>query len=117
MKKLRGTIKRTPLCCDNNDYPTIIGESGEPRKRKKQNSDSYPRSSRRTSFRWIHGSPNQKPEHTNLDKGVDQQGLHPKDLDEQIQDPQEEPLRGELSDVPIPELMKVSKTATAGHAE
>ncbi|KAL0423687.1 UNVERIFIED_CONTAM: hypothetical protein Sradi_0903500 [Sesamum radiatum] len=27
MKKLRGTIKRTPLYCDNNDFPTIIGES------------------------------------------------------------------------------------------
>ncbi|KAL0292781.1 UNVERIFIED_CONTAM: movement protein [Sesamum radiatum] len=51
MKKLRGTIKRTPLCCDNNDFPTIIGESSEPRKRKKQSNDSYPRSSRRTSFR------------------------------------------------------------------
>ncbi|KAL0451305.1 UNVERIFIED_CONTAM: hypothetical protein Slati_1108600 [Sesamum latifolium] len=50
MKRLRGTIKRTPLCCDNNDFPTIIEESSEPRKRKKQNSDSYPRSSRRTSF-------------------------------------------------------------------
>ncbi|KAL0395296.1 UNVERIFIED_CONTAM: hypothetical protein Slati_4495800 [Sesamum latifolium] len=35
MKKLRGTIKRTPLCCDNNDFPTIIGESSESRKRKK----------------------------------------------------------------------------------
>ncbi|KAL0440221.1 UNVERIFIED_CONTAM: hypothetical protein Slati_2505100 [Sesamum latifolium] len=51
MKRLRGTIKRTPLCCDNNDFPTIIGESSEPRKRKKQNSDSHPRSSRQTSFR------------------------------------------------------------------
>ncbi|KAL0368383.1 UNVERIFIED_CONTAM: Enzymatic polyprotein [Sesamum calycinum] len=64
-----------------------------------------------------HCGPKQKPEHTNLDKGADQQGLHPKDLDEQIQDPQEEPLRGELSDGPIPELMKVSRTTTAGHAE
>ncbi|KAL0448835.1 UNVERIFIED_CONTAM: hypothetical protein Slati_1439900 [Sesamum latifolium] len=51
MKRLRGTIKRTPLCCDNNDFSTIIGESSEPRKRKKQNDDSYSRSSRRTSFR------------------------------------------------------------------
>ncbi|KAL0463219.1 UNVERIFIED_CONTAM: hypothetical protein Slati_0209500 [Sesamum latifolium] len=51
MKRLRGMIKRTPPCCNNNDFPTIIGESSEPRKRKKQNSDSYPRSSRRTSFR------------------------------------------------------------------
>ena len=48
MKRLRGKIKRTPLCCDNNDFPTIIGESSEPRKRRKQNSDSYPKSSRRT---------------------------------------------------------------------
>ncbi|KAL0439466.1 UNVERIFIED_CONTAM: hypothetical protein Slati_2429600 [Sesamum latifolium] len=51
MRRLRGTIKRTPLCCDNNDFSTIIGESSEPRKRKKQSSDSYPRSSRRTPFR------------------------------------------------------------------
>ncbi|KAL0298006.1 UNVERIFIED_CONTAM: hypothetical protein Sangu_3166700 [Sesamum angustifolium] len=64
-----------------------------------------------------HGGPKQKLEHTNLDKGSDQQGLHPKDLDEQVQNQQEEPLRGELSDGPIPELMKVSKTTTAGHAE
>ncbi|KAL0430893.1 UNVERIFIED_CONTAM: hypothetical protein Sradi_0715300 [Sesamum radiatum] len=51
MKRLRGTIKRTPHYCDNNNFPTIIGESSEPRKRKKQNSDSYSRSSRRRSFR------------------------------------------------------------------
>ena len=35
MKRLRGKIKRTPLCCDNNDFPTIIGESSEPKKRNK----------------------------------------------------------------------------------
>ncbi|KAK4381436.1 hypothetical protein Sango_2968100 [Sesamum angolense] len=64
-----------------------------------------------------HGGPKQKPEHINLGRRADQQGLHPKDLDEQIQNPQEEPLREELSDWPIPELMKVSKTATAGHVE
>ncbi|KAL0355866.1 UNVERIFIED_CONTAM: hypothetical protein Sradi_4033500 [Sesamum radiatum] len=51
MKRLRGTIKRTPLCCDNNDFSTIIGQTSKPRKRKKQNNDSYPRSSRRTSFK------------------------------------------------------------------
>ncbi|KAL0451788.1 UNVERIFIED_CONTAM: hypothetical protein Slati_1156900 [Sesamum latifolium] len=51
MKRLRGKIKRTPLSCDNNDFPIIIGESSEPSKRKKQNNDSYPRSSRRTAFR------------------------------------------------------------------
>ncbi|KAL2246288.1 UNVERIFIED_CONTAM: movement protein, partial [Sesamum indicum] len=51
MKRLRGKIKRTPLCCDNNDFPTIIGESSEPKKRKKQNNDSYTRSSRRTFSR------------------------------------------------------------------
>ncbi|KAK4386094.1 movement protein [Sesamum angolense] len=60
------------------------------------------------------GSPNQKPEHTNLDKGVAQKGLHPKDLDQQIQDPQGKPL---LSDGPIPGPMKASNTATAGHVE
>ncbi|KAL0437682.1 UNVERIFIED_CONTAM: hypothetical protein Sradi_0476100 [Sesamum radiatum] len=35
MKRLRGMIKQTPLCCDNNDFPTIIGESSELRKKKK----------------------------------------------------------------------------------
>ncbi|KAK4400550.1 movement protein [Sesamum angolense] len=64
-----------------------------------------------------HGGPKQKPEHTNLGKGADQQGFHPRDLDEQIQDPQEEPLQEELSDGPIPGPMKVSKTTTAGHVE
>ena len=51
MKRLRCKIKRMPLCCDNNDFSTIIGESSEPKKRKKQSSDSYPRSSRRTFSR------------------------------------------------------------------
>ncbi|KAL0463176.1 UNVERIFIED_CONTAM: putative enzymatic polyprotein [Sesamum latifolium] len=64
-----------------------------------------------------HGGPNPRPEPTNLDRGPDQQGLHPKDLDEQILDPQDEPLQEELSDGPIPEPMKVSKTAIAGPAE
>ncbi|KAK4390291.1 movement protein [Sesamum angolense] len=64
-----------------------------------------------------HGGPKPKPEHTNLGNGVDQQGFHPKDLDDQIQDPPDEPLRRELSDGPIPELMKVSKIATARHVE
>ncbi|KAL0345537.1 UNVERIFIED_CONTAM: hypothetical protein Sradi_4385000 [Sesamum radiatum] len=117
MKRLRGTIKRTPLCCDNNDFPTIIGESSEPRKRKKQSNDSYPRSSRQTSFRRSHGGPNPRPEPTNLDKGQDRQGLHPKDLDGQMQDPQDEPLQRGLSDGLIPVPMKASKTAIAGLAE
>ncbi|KAK4380924.1 movement protein [Sesamum angolense] len=64
-----------------------------------------------------HGGPKSKPEHTNMGNGVDQQGLHPKDLDEQRQDPQEEPLPEERSDGPIPGRMKVSKIATAGHVE
>ncbi|KAL0354114.1 UNVERIFIED_CONTAM: hypothetical protein Sangu_0992700 [Sesamum angustifolium] len=51
MKRLRGTIKRTPLCCDNNDFPTVIGESSEPRKRRKHKSDLYSRNSRGTPFR------------------------------------------------------------------
>ncbi|KAL2226345.1 UNVERIFIED_CONTAM: movement protein [Sesamum indicum] len=51
MKRLRGNIKRTPLCHNNNDFPTNIEESSEPRKRRKQNSDSYPKSSRRTFSR------------------------------------------------------------------
>ena len=64
-----------------------------------------------------HGGPNPKPEHTKLDKEQDQQGLHPKDLDEQMQDPPEEPPQEELSDEPIPEPMKVLKIAIAGLAE
>ncbi|KAL2226501.1 UNVERIFIED_CONTAM: hypothetical protein Sindi_2008800 [Sesamum indicum] len=95
----------------------LRGESSEPKKRKKQNSDSYTRSSRRTFSRRRHGGPSPKPEHTKLDKEQDQQGLHPKDLDEQMQDPPEEPLQEELSDGPIPEPMKVLKIAIAGLAE
>ncbi|KAK4397335.1 Enzymatic polyprotein [Sesamum angolense] len=64
-----------------------------------------------------HGGPKPKPEHTNLGNGVDQQGFHPKDLDEQTQDPPDEPLRRELSNEPIPGRMKVSKIATAGHVQ
>ncbi|KAL0462784.1 UNVERIFIED_CONTAM: hypothetical protein Slati_0166000 [Sesamum latifolium] len=64
-----------------------------------------------------HGSPNPRPELTNLGKGPDQQGFHPKDPDEQIPDPQDEPLQEELSGRPIPKPMKVLKTATAGLAE
>ncbi|KAL0430415.1 UNVERIFIED_CONTAM: hypothetical protein Sradi_0667500 [Sesamum radiatum] len=45
-----------------------------------------------------HGDPYQRTNHTNLDRGPDQQGLHRKDLDEQMQDPQDEPLQEELSD-------------------
>ncbi|KAL2231233.1 UNVERIFIED_CONTAM: hypothetical protein Sindi_1717700 [Sesamum indicum] len=61
-----------------------------------------------------HGGPSPKLENTNLDREQDQQGLHPKDLDEQMQDLQDEPLQEELSEEPIPEPMKVSKTAIAG---
>ncbi|KAL0448620.1 UNVERIFIED_CONTAM: hypothetical protein Slati_1418400 [Sesamum latifolium] len=64
-----------------------------------------------------HGGPNPRPEPINLDREPDQQGLHPKDLDEQIPDPQDEPLQEELSDGPILELTKASKTAIAGPAE
>ncbi|KAL2237487.1 UNVERIFIED_CONTAM: hypothetical protein Sindi_0940400 [Sesamum indicum] len=63
-----------------------------------------------------HGGPSLKPEDTNLDKEQDQQGLHPKDLDEQMQDPPEEPLQEELSDGPIPEPMRVLKIVIAGLA-
>ncbi|KAL2246216.1 UNVERIFIED_CONTAM: hypothetical protein Sindi_2889800 [Sesamum indicum] len=64
-----------------------------------------------------HGGPSLKPERTNLDKEQDQQGLHPKDPDEQMQDPPDERLQEELSDGPIPEQMKVLKTAIAGLPE
>ncbi|KAL2243579.1 UNVERIFIED_CONTAM: hypothetical protein Sindi_0475900 [Sesamum indicum] len=64
-----------------------------------------------------HGGPSSKLEHINLDREHDQQGFHPKDLDEQMQDPLEEPLQEELLDEPISELMKISKNAIAGLAE
>ncbi|KAL2235719.1 UNVERIFIED_CONTAM: hypothetical protein Sindi_1304100 [Sesamum indicum] len=64
-----------------------------------------------------HGGPSPKPERTNLDKEQDQQGFHAKDLDERMQDPPEERLQEELSDGPIPEPMKVLKTAIARLAE
>ncbi|KAL0394662.1 UNVERIFIED_CONTAM: hypothetical protein Slati_4432400 [Sesamum latifolium] len=51
-----------------------------------------------------------------MGKAPDQQGLHPKDPDEQIPDLQDELLQEELSDGPIPKPMKVLKTATAGLA-
>ncbi|KAL2248436.1 UNVERIFIED_CONTAM: hypothetical protein Sindi_2695900 [Sesamum indicum] len=56
-----------------------------------------------------HGGPNPKPEHINLDREQNQQGLHPKDPDEQMQDPLEEPLQEELSDESIPEPNKSFK--------
>ncbi|KAL0430634.1 UNVERIFIED_CONTAM: hypothetical protein Sradi_0689400 [Sesamum radiatum] len=117
MKRLRGTIKRTPLCCDNNDFPTIIGESSEPRKRKKQNNDSYPRSSRRTSFRRRSWWSKSKARTYKSGQRAGPTRASSKDLDEQIPDPQDEPLQEELSDGPIPEPTKVSKTAIAGPAE
>ncbi|KAL0448097.1 UNVERIFIED_CONTAM: hypothetical protein Slati_1937600 [Sesamum latifolium] len=64
-----------------------------------------------------HGGPNQRSDHINLGKGPDQQGLHPNDLDEQMQDLHDKPLQGELSNEPIPEPMKVSRTVIAGPAE
>ena len=64
-----------------------------------------------------HGGPSPKPEHTNRDREQDHQGPHPKDPDEQMQDPPEEPLQEELLDEPVPEPMKVSKTTIAGPAE
>ncbi|KAL2228408.1 UNVERIFIED_CONTAM: hypothetical protein Sindi_1820500 [Sesamum indicum] len=64
-----------------------------------------------------YGGPSPKPEHINLDREQDQQGFHPKDLDETMQDPMEEPLQEELLDETLPEPMKVLKTAIAGLAE
>ncbi|KAL0374268.1 UNVERIFIED_CONTAM: hypothetical protein Sradi_3342500 [Sesamum radiatum] len=117
MKRLRGTIKRTPLCCDNNDFPTIIGESSEPRKRKNRATTPTLGVLDEPLSGEGHGGPNPRPEPTNLDRGQDRQGLHPKDLDGQMQDPQDEPLQRGLSDGLIPVPMKVSKTAIAGPAE
>ncbi|KAL0447898.1 UNVERIFIED_CONTAM: hypothetical protein Slati_1917700 [Sesamum latifolium] len=85
MKRLRGMIKRTPLCCDNNDFSTIIRESSEPRKRKSRTTTPTLGVPDEPLSGEDHGGPNPRPEPTNLGKGSDQQGLHPKDLDEQIQ--------------------------------
>ncbi|KAL0395261.1 UNVERIFIED_CONTAM: hypothetical protein Slati_4492300 [Sesamum latifolium] len=63
------------------------------------------------------GGPNPRPKSTNLDRGPDQQGFHPKDLDEHMEDPQDEPQQEELSNEPIPEPMKVLRTVTAGPTE
>ncbi|KAL0404033.1 UNVERIFIED_CONTAM: hypothetical protein Sradi_2044100 [Sesamum radiatum] len=93
MKRLRGTIKRTPLCCDNNNFPTIIGESSEPgRGRSKTTTPTLGVPNEPLSGE-NHDGPNPKPEPTKLGKGPDQQGLHPKDLDEQIHDPHDEPAK------------------------
>ncbi|KAL0454939.1 UNVERIFIED_CONTAM: hypothetical protein Slati_0833100 [Sesamum latifolium] len=117
MKRLRGTIKRTPLCCDNNDFPTIIGESSEPRKRKKQNNDSYPGSSRRTSFRrrsWWSKSKARtyKSGQRTGPTRASSQGSRRTDNRSTGRTPTEE-----LSGGPIPEPTKVLKTAIAGLAE
>ncbi|KAL0381377.1 UNVERIFIED_CONTAM: hypothetical protein Sangu_0202000 [Sesamum angustifolium] len=99
MKRLRGTIKRTPLCCENNDFPTVIGESGE-----KENTGVIhtPEIPEELLLGEDHGGPKPNPEHTNLGEWADQQGLHPKDLDVQTQDPQEEPLRKNFQTGPYP---------------
>ncbi|KAL0405369.1 UNVERIFIED_CONTAM: hypothetical protein Slati_3850800 [Sesamum latifolium] len=116
MKRLRGTIKRTPLCCDKN-FSTIIGESNEPRKRKKQNSDSYPRSSKRTSFRrrssWSKSNARiyKSGQRTGRTRALSQRS---RQTDTRSTG---RTLLEELSDGPIPKPMKVSKTATAGLAE
>ncbi|KAL2248169.1 UNVERIFIED_CONTAM: hypothetical protein Sindi_2669200 [Sesamum indicum] len=118
MKRLRGKIKRTPLCCDNNDFSTIIKESSEPRKRRKKKIVTPTLGVLEEPFPYgDHGGPSPKLEHINLDKEQDLQKFHPKDLDEQMQDPLEEPLHEELPNEAIPEPMKVSKTAIAGFAK
>ncbi|KAL2250147.1 UNVERIFIED_CONTAM: Enzymatic polyprotein [Sesamum indicum] len=117
IKRLRGKIKRTPLCCDNNDLPTIIGESGEPRKRRKQSSDSYPRNSRRTFSRRRSWWSKSKARTYKSGRRTGPKGFHPKDLHEQRQDPPKEPPQEELSDEPIPEPLKVSKTKIVGPVE
>ncbi|KAL2240187.1 UNVERIFIED_CONTAM: hypothetical protein Sindi_0659900 [Sesamum indicum] len=93
MKRLRGRIKRTPLCCDNNDFPTIIEKSSELRKRRKQIVTPTPRVPGKPFPDEDHSGLSQKPDRTNLGRKQDQQGLHPKDLDEQIQDPPEDPYK------------------------
>ncbi|KAL2231075.1 UNVERIFIED_CONTAM: movement protein, partial [Sesamum indicum] len=97
MKRLRDKIKRTPLCCDNNDFPTIIGESSKPRKRRKQNSSSYPRSSRRTFSRRRSWWSNSKTRTYKFGQRIGPT---------KMQDSLEEPLQEELSNEPIPEPMK-----------
>ncbi|KAL0287361.1 UNVERIFIED_CONTAM: hypothetical protein Sradi_7126700 [Sesamum radiatum] len=87
MKRLSGTIKRTPLCCDNNDSPTIIGESSEQGRGRSKTMTPTLGVPDEPLLGENHGGPNPRPEPTNLGKRLDQQGLHLKDLDGQIQDP------------------------------
>ncbi|KAL0396536.1 UNVERIFIED_CONTAM: movement protein [Sesamum calycinum] len=117
MKRLRGTIKRTPLCCDNNDFPTIIGESGEPRKRRKQSNDSYSRNSRRTPFRrrswWSKTKARTyKSGQMSGTTRASSQGSRRTDTRSTGRTPTRRTFRRA-----IPGLMKVSKTATAGRVE
>ncbi|KAL0307356.1 UNVERIFIED_CONTAM: movement protein [Sesamum angustifolium] len=117
MKRLRGTIKQTPLCCDNNDFPTDIGESGEPRKRRKHRSDLYSRNSRRTPFRrrswWSKTKARTyKSGQRNGPTRASSQGSRRTETRSTGRTLQEE-----LSDGPIPAQMKVSKIATVGRAE
>ncbi|KAL8462292.1 hypothetical protein ACS0TY_033370 [Phlomoides rotata] len=52
VKRLRGTLKRTPICCKDNDFPTIIGESNRYKGRKEYKYSSKKEGSRRrSSFR------------------------------------------------------------------
>ncbi|KAL2237390.1 UNVERIFIED_CONTAM: hypothetical protein Sindi_0930700 [Sesamum indicum] len=93
MKRLRTKIKLTPLCCDNNDFSTIKGESSKQRKRRKQIVTPNPRVPEEAFLDGEHGGPSPKLEHMNLDREQDQQGFHPKDVDEQMPDPLEEPYK------------------------
>ncbi|KAL0406233.1 UNVERIFIED_CONTAM: hypothetical protein Slati_3937200 [Sesamum latifolium] len=92
-------------------------ESSKPRKRKKQNSDSYPRSSKRISF--IRRSWWSKSKARSYKSGqrtgptrATSQGSNQTDARSTGRTLQEE-----LLDESIPEPMKVSRTVTAGPAE
>ncbi|KAL2250180.1 UNVERIFIED_CONTAM: movement protein [Sesamum indicum] len=92
-------------------------ESGEPRKRRKQSSDSYPWNSRRTFSRRRSWWSKSKARTYKSGRRAGPKGFHPTDLHEQRQDLPEEPPQEELSDEPIPEQMKVSKTTIVGPVE
>ncbi|KAL0444344.1 UNVERIFIED_CONTAM: hypothetical protein Slati_2157100 [Sesamum latifolium] len=76
MKRLRGMIKRTPLCCNNNDFPT-------------ENQASQERGRSRTATPTLgvpdeplsgkdHGGPNSRPEPTNRAEDRTNKGFIPR---------------------------------------
>ncbi|KAL0434733.1 UNVERIFIED_CONTAM: hypothetical protein Sradi_0181200 [Sesamum radiatum] len=68
MKRLRGIIKRTPLDCDNNDFPTIIGDKVRRGRGKSKAATPTLGVPGEPLSDEDHGGPNQRPDHTNLQR-------------------------------------------------